>query len=108
MLENIKKSIQNLCQSTNPLGKSMEFVSDDIDSMKKEFEKWSNQYSQATLKIEDQKKITEDELSPAYNKIAELEEQIKETQIKIRNTTAQILKNKNTINSLLQTVVSVK
>ena len=40
-LENVKKSIQNLCQSTNPLGKSMEFVSDDIESMKKEFERWS-------------------------------------------------------------------
>ena len=39
-VENIKQAIQLLCQSTNPLGKSMEFVSDDIDSMKQEHEKW--------------------------------------------------------------------
>ena len=92
-LENVKKSIQNLCQSTNPLGKSMEFVSDDIESMKKEFERWSTQSSQASLRMEDQKKVTEEELGPAYNKIAEVDEQIKETQMKIRNTTAQILKH---------------
>jgi len=100
-LENVKKSIQNLCQSTNPLGKSMEFVSDDIDSMKREFERWNSQYNQAALRMEEQKRVTEDELGPAYNKIAELEEQIKETQMKIRNTTAQILKNKTVINSYL-------
>ena len=29
-----------LCQSTNPLGKSIDFVTDDVDSMSKEYEKW--------------------------------------------------------------------
>jgi Microtubule-binding protein MIP-T3. len=77
----------------------MEFVSDDIESMKKEFERWNAQYMQGASRMEDQKKVTEDELSPFYNKIAEIEEQIKETQMKIRNTTAQILKNQETIKS---------
>jgi TRAF3-interacting protein 1 len=33
----MKNSIQALCQSTNPLGKSIDFVTEDIDSMVKEF-----------------------------------------------------------------------
>ena len=39
-IEFMKKAIQVLCQSTNPLGKSIDFVTDDIDSMNKEFEHW--------------------------------------------------------------------
>jgi len=36
----MKKAIQVLCQSTNPLGKSIDYVSDDVDSMSKEYEHW--------------------------------------------------------------------
>lgn len=32
-IEFMKKAIQILCQSTNPLGKSIDFVTDDVDSM---------------------------------------------------------------------------
>ena len=36
-IEFMKKAIQVLCQSTNPLGKSIDFVTDDIDAMEKEY-----------------------------------------------------------------------
>lgn len=39
-IEFMKKAIQVLCQSTNPLGKSIDYVTDDVDSMSKEFEHW--------------------------------------------------------------------
>ena len=39
-IEFMKKAIQILCQSTNPLGKSIDFVTDDVDSMSKEYEHW--------------------------------------------------------------------
>ena len=39
-IEFMKKAIQVLCQSTNPLGKSIDFVTDDIESMNKEYEHW--------------------------------------------------------------------
>lgn len=42
-IEFMKKAIQVLCQSTNPLGKSIDFVTDDIDSMNKEFEHWKKE-----------------------------------------------------------------
>jgi hypothetical protein len=44
-IEFMKKAIQVLCQSTNPLGKSIDFVTDDIDSMNKEFEHWKRESS---------------------------------------------------------------
>ena len=39
-VEFMKKAIQILCQSTLPLGKSIDFVTDDVDSMSKEYEHW--------------------------------------------------------------------
>jgi hypothetical protein len=42
-IEFMKKAIQVLCQSTNPLGKSIDFVTDDIDSMNKEYERWKRE-----------------------------------------------------------------
>lgn len=36
--------VQTLTQNTNPLGKSLEFLNDDIESMNKEMEYWRNQY----------------------------------------------------------------
>lgn len=37
-VETLRQSIQAICQSTNPLGKSMDFVNEDVESMAKEHE----------------------------------------------------------------------
>jgi TRAF3-interacting protein 1 len=60
----MKKAIQILCQSTNPLGKSIDFVTDDIDSMSKEFEYWKRECMACQSKLEEQQKITEDVIQP--------------------------------------------
>lgn len=39
-IEFMRQAIQILCRSTNPLGKSIDFVTDDVDSMSKEYEHW--------------------------------------------------------------------
>ena len=39
-IEFMRQAIQILCRSTNPLGKSIDFVTDDVDSMGKEYEHW--------------------------------------------------------------------
>lgn len=50
-IEFMKKAIQVLCQSTNPLGKSIDFVTDDIDSMSKEFEYWKKESQSCSQKL---------------------------------------------------------
>ena len=39
-IEFMRKAIQVLCQSTNPLGKSIDFVTDDVESMSMEYKMW--------------------------------------------------------------------
>lgn len=63
-VEFMKKAIQILCQSTNPLGKSIDFVTDDVDSMSKEYEHWRKEAIQCNQALEDQQKITEEVVQP--------------------------------------------
>lgn len=63
-VEFMKKAIQVLCQSTNPLGKSIDYVTDDIDSMQKEFEHWRKEAIQCTSDLEEAKKITDEVIQP--------------------------------------------
>jgi TRAF3-interacting protein 1 len=44
-------------------------------------------------------------LVPLYDKLAEIDEQIKDQKSKIQNAKAQIIKNQSTINALLYSVV---
>lgn len=77
-IEFMKKAIQILCQSTNPLGKSIDFVTDDVDSMSKEYEHWRKEAISCNNALEEQQKITEEVVQPLQDQLAELEEQIRE------------------------------
>ena len=35
-LDYLKKLVQQLCKNTNPLGKSLDFIRDDIENMNRE------------------------------------------------------------------------
>jgi hypothetical protein len=59
-IEFMKKAIQILCQSTNPLGKSIDFVTDDVDSMSKEYEHWRKESITCQQNLLEQQKITDE------------------------------------------------
>jgi len=82
----MKKAIQILCQSTNPLGKSIDFVTDDIDSMSKEYEHWRKESLACMSKLEEQQRITEEVVMPLQDQLADIEEKIREQQAKINAT----------------------
>jgi len=106
-IEFMKKSIQALCQATNPLGKSIDFVTEDIDSMVKEYEYWKLDYSESQTKLAEQQRITEQTIQPLQDvTLAQLEEKIREEKSKIQNIRSQIIRNDNTIQNLLQSVIS--
>lgn len=86
----------------------MDFVNDDIESMTREYERWKRQLQQASGQMDEQRKVTEEHIQPLYDRLAEVEEQIRDKQLRINNTKAQILKNEMTIRGLLGAVVSVK
>lgn len=104
----LKGMIQNICQNSTPLGKSIEFINDDIESMNTELLSWRKQYNDSKTKMQSELKITEDALVPLYDKLAEIDEQMKDQKGKIQNMKTQIIKNQSTIKSLLYSVVTTK
>ena len=50
-IENLKDLIQKLVRSLNPLGKLMDYVQEDIDSMQREYVKWNEIYKQAAIDL---------------------------------------------------------
>jgi len=101
----MKKAIQVLCQSTNPLGKSIDYVTDDVESMSKEFEYWCKEAISCTQALDEQRRITEELIHPLQDTLAELEERIKEQQGKVTSIRSQILRNDITISNLLYSVI---
>lgn len=61
--------IQSICQNTAPLGKSIEFVNDDIEAMNKQLTNWRKQYNASKAKTQAEMKLTEEALLPTFDKI---------------------------------------
>lgn len=77
-IEFMRQAIQILCRSTNPLGKSIDFVTDDVDSMSKEYEHWRKEAITCNQQLEEAQKTTEEIIQPLQDQLAELEEKIRE------------------------------
>lgn len=58
--------------------------------------------------MQNELKITQDALVPLYDKLAQIDEQIKDQKGKIQNLKSQIIKNQSTIRDLLISVVTTK
>ena len=43
-IDKLKGTIQTLTRSANPLGKIMDFVQEDLDSMQKEMDQWKREH----------------------------------------------------------------
>ena len=49
----LRIGIQKLCQSTNPLGKCMDYVHEDMEMMKKEMQQWKADSDKYAVELED-------------------------------------------------------
>ena len=98
--------IQSMTKTIAPLGKSMDFISEDVETMTKEYETWRNRSQAAKAQLEEELKKTDDTLQPLQDKLAEVEGQIQEQKEKIHNIKSQIFKNEGVIQGLLASVTA--
>jgi hypothetical protein len=105
-IQRLRHSIQTLCQSTNPLGKCMDYVHEvfcvselyliciapnvhatifaqDMDTMKKELDMWKAEYSSKLEEYDVVRQETEEMVRPLSQSRAEIEEKIEEQRQKI-------------------------
>jgi DNA-binding protein H-NS len=80
-------------------------VSDDVDSMSKEYEHWRKEAIECSSNLVEQQKITEEVLNPLMHQLAELEEKIREQQSKVTTVRSSIMRNDITVQNLLYSVI---
>ncbi|KAJ0402160.1 hypothetical protein ATCC90586_007946 [Pythium insidiosum] len=105
-MQELRVTIQKICQATLPMGKSIEFVHEDLDAMSKELEKWRREYDKKVEVYEEERKKTEEALQPLQVQLLDVDEQIKEQIHKINTLKATIAKNEEKTQKLLRMVVS--
>ena len=99
-LDLLRKQIQLLCQSTNPLGKCIDFGMEDIHNMQKEQQKWRSAYIEYTTQLQEEENATKEMLNPLQQKLQEISLQIKEEKRQIQHLNANIIRNEREIQKL--------
>eukprot|EP00916_Digyalum_oweni_P000107 GHVL01000140.1.p1 GENE.GHVL01000140.1~~GHVL01000140.1.p1 ORF type:complete len:442 (-),score=121.91 GHVL01000140.1:674-1858(-) len=107
-LEGLGKAIQTLCQTANPLGRSIDMVHEDIAQMTKEFQKWNMEVKTADMHIVDQLRESNKVLAPLIQKNSNLEKEINTQRLKISDVRSRVLVNEQTLLTLLESLNSKK
>ena len=103
--DEIKSILQKLTQNTNPMGKLVEFVDDDLDAMNKECKKWLKAFGDTEEKLQKIEEDQNDEMQNYHYTLNELNEQIFDYENKILSIRSRIQRNSGKIDSMLSKVI---
>lgn len=106
-LEGIKSYIHEISSNANPIGKLLDYLPEDIESMNKELQYWISEANNYNEKYEDELKKSEEILFPLEKEYLELVETIKDEEMRIKSIKSRILKNELIIQNLINGVISV-
>ena len=110
-LNELRESIQSLCQHTAPLTKTLDYIQEDVDNMNKEMQHWISE-TKLNGKLHGrndasaQSYVGNGDRSQLNTALAELDMDIMLQKEKIHTAKAQVLRNEMRIQHLLQLVVN--
>ena len=107
-LEAIKTHVQEITKNSNPIGKIIEFIGDDIDMMNKELQNWIKESKSYKERYDEEIKKSDETLLPLQNELLELEDSIRDEQMQIKSIKSRLIKNENIIQNLITNVISFK
>ncbi|XP_020289078.1 TRAF3-interacting protein 1 [Pseudomyrmex gracilis] len=100
-IDKLRGTIQSLTRTTNPLGKLLDYVQEDVEMMQKEILDWRSQYRQLTEELEVEERETQEMIEPMKETLKEIDSNIKIELDKIGQVKAQITKNDQKLRRLL-------
>ncbi|KAF7262628.1 hypothetical protein EG68_00111 [Paragonimus skrjabini miyazakii] len=100
-VERICQALQSLSRSALPLGKLMDFVQEDLESMQQEFERWTVENQALRAQIRQEESLTQTSLDPLRAQLNELKNYACEQRKAIATFKAKILTNDERIQDLL-------
>uniref|UniRef100_A0A8C1THW2 TRAF3-interacting protein 1 n=1 Tax=Cyprinus carpio TaxID=7962 RepID=A0A8C1THW2_CYPCA len=103
-IERLRSSIQTVCRSALPLGKIMDYIQEDMDSMQNELQTWHKENKENAQALLQEQRITDSVVEPLKAELAELEQLIKDQQDKICAVKSSILKNEEKIQKMVSSI----
>ncbi|TRY84204.1 hypothetical protein DNTS_025717, partial [Danionella cerebrum] len=99
-IERLRSSIQTVCRSALPLGKIMDYIQEDVDSMQNELQTWRKENKENAQALLQEQRITDSVVEPLKVELTELEQLIKDQQDKICAVRSNIMKNEEKIQKM--------
>ena len=90
------------------MGKLVDSLWDDIESMNKELANWINENKKYKDRYDDELKKSDETLLPLQNELLELEDSIRDEQTQIKAIKSRLIKNEKIIQNLITNVISFK
>ncbi|XP_050975000.1 TRAF3-interacting protein 1 isoform X1 [Labeo rohita] len=103
-IERLRSSIQTVCRSALPLGKIMDYIQEDMDSMQNELQTWRKENKENAQALLQEQRITDSVVEPLKAELTELEQLIKDQQDKICAVKSNILKNEEKIQKMVSSI----
>lgn len=101
-VKEMRDHIQKLTKSIQPLGKFMDFLLEDIDSMQREYDMWRDRGKEVALKIAREKNSIENTVQSLKHQLEELSIEVEEKQGAIFQIRETILQNEEKILKLFK------
>ncbi|CAG4954037.1 unnamed protein product [Parnassius apollo] len=100
-IEQIRFNVQALSRVSNPLGKLIDHVQEDVEVMRQELQEWIKKYEETSKELIKQKVANTESLQPLQAKIKQLDAEIEEKREKINDLRIVVFKNFYRIEKLL-------
>ena len=98
----LRDQIQKLTKSIQPLGKFMDFLLEDIDSMQREHEMWRERGKEVAVKLAREKNSTQDTLQSLKHQLEELDAELAEKENALVAVRENILQNEERLLKLFR------
>ncbi|XP_053838638.1 TRAF3-interacting protein 1 isoform X2 [Vidua macroura] len=103
-IEKFQGSIQTVCQHVFRLGRTVDYIQEDMDAMRNELLMWRQENREHAEALRREQSITDSTLEPLKAELAELEQLIKDQQDKICAVKANTLRNDEKIQRMILSI----
>ncbi|KDR18871.1 TRAF3-interacting protein 1 isoform X2 [Zootermopsis nevadensis] len=100
-IDRLRGSIQTLTRAANPLGKLMDFLQEDVDSMQRELRMWQQTNTELMAQFNTEQSRTQQLTEPMKLQLHQLEQNIEEKRNHLSVLKAVVLRNDRHIHHLL-------
>lgn len=104
-LNKLREQLQLLTKASNPLGKFLEVIYDDVDSMVREMEMWRSESRNQALGAADARRQTEESLQEIHAQLQHLDDDINEQIAKTNHLRQSIIASDSAMDGMIRMIV---